>query len=185
MTRRVRGTRGMRSVFSLILLLTAVALLTIWLFPALRHPLLLLSLAVQNPAAHLPVPVEGVRSRQLADSWGGPRPGGRHHQGIDIFAKRGQPVLAATPGIVMKVGTNELGGQIVKVLGPGLEWHYYAHLDRFGSFRAGSVVKSGDILGYVGNTGDARTTPCHLHYGIYSRLGVATNPYPRLALPHS
>ena len=73
---------------------------------------------------------------------------------------------------------NRLGGQIVGVLGPGLEWHYYAHLDRFGTLREGDIVQAGDVLGYVGNTGNARGTPSHLHYGIY-RDG-AQNPYRRL-----
>jgi peptidoglycan LD-endopeptidase LytH len=82
---------------------------------------------------------------------------------------------------VVTVGTNRLGGNVVKVLGPGLEWHYYAHLDRYGAFRRGDVVRPGDVLGYVGDSGDARGTPTHLHYAIYSSSGHARNPYPRLA----
>ena len=81
-------------------------------------------------------------------------------------------------GIVTRVGMNRLGGRVVGVLGPGLEWHYYAHLDRFGTFGEGDIVQTGDVLGYGGNTGNARSTPSHLHYGIY-RDG-AKNPYPRL-----
>ena len=86
--------------------------------------------------------------------------------------------MTTTRGVVTRVGTNRLGGQIVGVLGPGLEWHYYAHLERFGTFREGDIVQPGDVVGYVGNTGNARGTPPHLHYGIY-RNG-AKNPYPRL-----
>jgi murein DD-endopeptidase MepM/ murein hydrolase activator NlpD len=63
----------------------------------------------------------------------------------------------------------------------GLESHYYAHLDRFGTFREGDVVEPGDVLGYVGTSGNARGTPSHLHYGIYR--GRALNPYSRLAAP--
>jgi murein DD-endopeptidase MepM/ murein hydrolase activator NlpD len=80
----------------------------------------------------------------------------------------------------MKVGDNRLGGHVVKVLGPGLEWHYYAHLDRFADLRVGDAVSAGRVLGYVGNSGDAVSTPTHLHYGIYRRLGGAMDPYPRL-----
>jgi len=89
-------------------------------------------------------------------------------------------VLSTTRGIVARVGTNTLGGLVVWVIGPGLEWHYYAHLDRYGAFRVGDVIHSGDVVGYVGRTGNARGTPFHLHYGIY-RHGVAENPYARLA----
>lgn len=145
--------------------------------PLLRHPVELWSLWREHPAAHLPMPIAGARA---TNSWGSPRPGGRGHQGVDLFAARGFPVVSTTHGIVIKVGTNRLGGNVVKVLGPGLEWHYYAHLDRYGAFHPGDVVRAGDVLGYVGNTGDARGTPFHLHYGIYSRLGIAQNPYPRL-----
>jgi murein DD-endopeptidase MepM/ murein hydrolase activator NlpD len=153
----------------------------VWLTrPVLRHPLLLASLMMQSPPPRLPVPVEGVAARQITDSWGSPRPGGRHHQGVDIFARRGTPIHSATRGIVVTVGDNQLGGHIVKVFGPGGEWHYYAHLDHFAKVRPGDVVHPGDILGYVGNSGDASTTPCHLHYGIYSKVGRPTDPYWRL-----
>jgi murein DD-endopeptidase MepM/ murein hydrolase activator NlpD len=130
------------------------------------------------PAA-LPVPVAGVAAARLADTWGGPRGGGRHHEGIDIFAKRGTPVLSSTEGVVLRVGTNRLGGQVVWVLGPGGQRHYYAHLDRYGDVHPGIRVAPGTILGYVGNTGNAATTPPHLHYGIYT-AGGAVNPYPFL-----
>jgi murein DD-endopeptidase MepM/ murein hydrolase activator NlpD len=159
----------------------AVAVAVVVLYPAMRHPLLLAMLWHEPPATTLPVPVIGVTRRQLTDSWGSPRPGRRHHEGIDIFAPRGTPIVSTTRGIVMKVGDNRLGGHIVKVLGPALEWHYYAHLDRFADVHVGEAVSEGRVLGYVGNTGDASTTPTHLHYGIYRRFGGAMNPYSRLS----
>jgi peptidoglycan LD-endopeptidase LytH len=137
------------------------------------------TLAVQEPAAVLPNPLASPRPR-FVDSWGNTRSGGRQHQGIDIFAPKDTPVLSTTSGLVMRVGTNSLGGQVVWILGPGLERHYYAHLNRYGAFRAGDRVEAGDIIGYAGNTGNARGGPVHLHYGIY-RQGTARNPYPRLA----
>jgi murein DD-endopeptidase MepM/ murein hydrolase activator NlpD len=133
----------------------------------------------EQPAALLDVPVEGVKPRDLRDSWGAPRSGGRKHQGIDIFARKGTPIRSATSGVVWRIGQNRLGGNVVWVLGPGWEMHYYAHLDRFADLRAGTFVRRGDVLGTVGNTGNARHTPPHLHYGIYTRQG-AVNPYPRL-----
>jgi peptidoglycan LD-endopeptidase LytH len=126
------------------------------------------------------VPVEGVRRRQIPDTWGAPRSERRSHQGVDIFAKRGTPVISATEGIVLRVGTNRLGGQVVYVLGPGGQRHYYAHLDRYGSFTPGDIVVPGDVLGYVGNTGNARDTAPHLHYGVYDPEGGAVNPWPLL-----
>ncbi len=139
------------------------------------------TLSTDAAPAHLVMPVDALNARRLTDTWRAPRPGGRRHEGIDIFAPKGTPVVSTTRGIVVRVGTNRLGGQVVTVLGPGLESHYYAHLDRFGSFSVGDIVQPGDVLGYVGNTGNARGTPSHLHYGIYQR--GARNPYPRLTAP--
>ena len=138
------------------------------------------TLAMQAPPALLPSPLAARRPSRFVDSWGNARSGGRHHQGIDIFAPKDTPVRSTTSGIVMRVGTNRLGGQVVWVLGPGLERHYYAHLNRYGVFRAGDTVNAGDVIGYAGNTGNARGGAVHLHYGVY-RNGAARNPYPRLA----
>ena len=147
-------------------------------------PLRLALYSVQLTAMPAPValamPVEGVRSTSLRDTWHAPRDGGgRRHEGLDIFAPRGRPVRSATEGIVMRVGTNRLGGQVVWVMGPGKQRHYYAHLDRFAGVRAGQRVEAGTVLGYVGTTGNARGTPPHLHYGIYTTRGPVS-PYPLL-----
>ena len=138
------------------------------------------TLAVEKPASALPNPLASRRPPKFVDSWGNARSGGRHHEGIDIFSPKDTPVLSTTRGLVVRVGTNHLGGQVVWVLGPGLERHYYAHLNRYGTFRAGDRVEEGDVIGYTGNTGNARGGPVHLHYGIYHN-GAALNPYPRLA----
>jgi murein DD-endopeptidase MepM/ murein hydrolase activator NlpD len=145
-----------------------------------RHPLVALRLVAMERDGSLDVPVVGVRKRDLRDSWNGPRSGGRRHKGIDIFARRDTPIRSVTPGIVATVGTNALGGRVVRVFGPGGEWHYYAHLERFAEVRAGDLVEAGTVIGYVGDSGNARGTPSHLHYGIYRLHGSATNPYPRL-----
>jgi peptidoglycan LD-endopeptidase LytH len=152
--------------------------------PALRLPferiVFLYRLSIDSPPSHLRNPVDRASTRRIVNTWAAPRPGGRRHEGIDIFAPKDTPVMSATRGLVTRVGTNTLGGQVVWVLGPGLESHYYAHLDRFASIHAGDVVNAGDVIGYVGRTGNARGTPYHLHYGIYHH-GKAENPYPRLA----
>lgn len=137
-------------------------------------------LAAMPAPQSLAMPVDGVHRTALRDNWHAPRDGGaRRHEGLDIFAPRGRPVRAATEGIVLDVGNNRLGGQVVWVLGPGGQRHYYAHLDRFSDVRRGQRVASGNVLGYVGTTGNARGTPPHLHYGIYTNAG-AINPYPLL-----
>lgn len=131
-------------------------------------------------ATEVGVPVQGVRARRIADTWGGPRSGGRRHQGTDIFAARGTPVTSATRGIVLRIDDHGLGGKQVWVLGPGGERHYYAHLDGWAAgLHRYQVVGAGDALGMVGDTGNARGTPPHLHYGIYGAAG-AVNPHPRL-----
>ena len=102
---------------------------------------------------------------------------------MDIFAARGTAVLSTTRGIVTRVAERGLGGRQVWVLGPGGEAHYYAHLDDWApGLRERQLVQAGEVLGYVGNTGNARGTPPHLHYGIYGP-GGATDPLPRLRAP--
>lgn len=130
---------------------------------------------------HLPVPVEGIEPRRIANTWGAERDAGaRKHEGLDIFASRGTPVICPVDGVVLGTGQDRLGGNVVRVLGPGHQVHYFAHLDAFGEIHRGDWVRPGAVLGYVGTTGNARGTPPHLHYGIYD-AGGAINPYPLLA----
>ena len=107
--------------------------------------------------APLTLPVEGVKTLQLNDTWGAARSQGRKHEGIDIFASRGTAVVSATQGIVRKIGTNNLGGKIIWVTGPNLSQHYYAHLDDYAEhIQEGDWVEAGETLAYVGNTGNAK-----------------------------
>jgi murein DD-endopeptidase MepM/ murein hydrolase activator NlpD len=146
-----------------------------------EHPPMMVRLMFAPAPTALPVPVDGVAPRTLADTWGAARSGGRRHAGIDIFARRGTPVVSPVEGIVLEVGRNRLGGNVVKVLGPGLQVHYFAHLDRFAAIERGQHVAAGDVLGYVGDTGNARGTTPHLHYGLYTPGAGAVNPFPLLA----
>ena len=147
-----------------------------------KAPFYGMQLAMMDAPTHISMPVQGVRASRVADTWGAARGNGRRHEGLDIFAPRGTPVLSATEGIVTRVGTNNLGGQVVWVLGPAGQRHYYAHLDSYADIASGDRVQAGTVLGAVGNTGNARGTPPHLHYGIYGREG-AFNPYPLLQEP--
>jgi murein DD-endopeptidase MepM/ murein hydrolase activator NlpD len=129
-------------------------------------------------APALRFPVAEARPRDLQSVFGDPRDAGRRqHEGVDIFAKRGTPVLSATDGVVTRVAEGGLGGRVVWVWNParGLRL-YYAHLDEQ-HVSTGARVRSGDVLGTVGNTGNARTTPPHLHFGIYERGSGAIDPY--------
>lgn len=119
------------------------------------------------PDETLEMPVAGVRVSQVADTWGAPRGGGRCHEGQDIFAPRGTPVLAATDGWVYRIETRECGGKVVWIAGAGGMRYYYAHLDDWADVGEGMFVTSGTVLGFVGNTGNALTTPPHLHFGVY------------------
>jgi len=135
-------------------------------------------------APALRFPVADARPRDLHSVFGDPRDAGRReHEGVDIFAKRGTPVLSATDGVVTRVAEGGLGGRVVWVWNPGRGLRlYYAHLDEQ-LVATGARVRAGDVLGTVGNTGNARTTPPHLHFGIYQRGRGAIDPYWFIAPP--
>lgn len=97
-------------------------------------------------------------------AFGSPRVG-HPHRGVDIFARKGTPVLSATTGIVVYTGILSLGGNVVVVLSPTLKFHYYAHLDEIQTSTL-QFVSSGEQIGTVGKTGNAKNTPAHLHYSI-------------------
>jgi murein DD-endopeptidase MepM/ murein hydrolase activator NlpD len=149
---------------------------------ALLVPYHVLRFYTQPADPSILMPVAGVRPGSVANTWHAPRSGGRRHEGQDIFARRSTPVVAATDGVVVKFGGGKLGGKAVFVAGRGARTYYYAHLDRYADVALGQVVLRGDVLGYVGNTGNARTTPAHLHFGIYTATGPI-NPLPLIDAP--
>lgn len=131
-------------------------------------------------AERLPIPVKGIKAARLSDTWGAARSHGRRHEGIDIMAKRGSKVLSATPGVVVDLRDNSLGGKVIWIAGPAGSYHYYAHLDKHKrGLDVGDRVKKGQVIGYVGNSGNARGGSPHLHYGIYlnGKGRGAVNPY--------
>ncbi len=158
----------------------AFAARALWRSRWMEVPRTTWELSRMPPPAALPVPVQGVRARAIADTFGAPRGRDRSHQGVDIFAPRGTPVRSATRGVVVAVREGGLGGRVVWVLGSAGERHYYAHLEDWAPGVAnGRVVQAGDLLGFVGDSGNAKGTPPHLHYGIYGAPG-AYDPLPLL-----
>lgn len=127
-----------------------------------------------EPDALLLMPVVGVRVAQVHDTYAAARDGGRRHEGQDIFAPRGTPVVSATAGIVYEMSSRFRGGRSVMILGPGGRRYFYSHLDAYADgLREGQPVAPGTVLGSVGNDGNAATTPPHLHFGAYD-LDLAT-----------
>jgi len=140
-------------------------------------------------APRLVIPVAGVRASELRDSFGAGRSGGRKHLGIDIMAGRGTPVLAAAPGVIVKRDSSALGG--ISIYERDLDArtiYFYAHLQGYrAGLIEGELVRAGDVIGYVGTTGNAQGGSPHLHFGIYTVTdpnrwwhGRDLNPYPLL-----
>lgn len=123
-------------------------------------------------------PVDSAAKQHIGSVFGDSRDGGkRRHEGIDIFAARHTPVVAAANGLVTRVGENRLGGKVVWLRPSDRSITlYYAHLDSQ-LVNSGQLVNTGDTLGLMGTTGNARTTPPHLHFGIYGGSG-AVDPLP-------
>ncbi len=136
--------------------------------------------------ASIAFPVAERDTRAILSFFGDSRDGGsRGHRGVDIFAPRGTPVLSATNGSVYRVETTRIGGKVVWVRDSDESQRvYYAHLDSQ-VVRTGMEVERGTLLGFVGNTGNARTTPPHLHFSVYSRGAVrgAADPWYYLFQP--
>ncbi|MFC7668710.1 M23 family metallopeptidase [Hymenobacter humi] len=129
-------------------------------------------------------PVLGRTDAAVGSFWGAARDAGaRQHEGIDIMASRGTPVVAATAGFITRTGETPIGGRVVWLADVANRNHiYYAHLDKQ-LVTPGQRVRAGDTLGLVGNTGNARTTVPHLHFGIYRSGQGAVDPFPFVRRP--
>lgn len=135
------------------------------------------------------IPVEGVNEKGLRDSFNDGRSEGRQHQALDIMAAQNTPVLAAADGTVAKLYNSDKGGIMIYQLDEsGRFYYYYAHLARYadGLFE-GKQIKRGEVIGYVGDTGNAGAGNFHLHFGISKPTapgrwsgGAPINPYPLL-----
>ncbi|MBW8783540.1 MAG: M23 family metallopeptidase [Novosphingobium sp.] len=135
------------------------------------------------------IPVPGVAADKLEDTFTQARAAGRHHDAIDIMAPRGTPVRAATAGTVEKLFLSKDGGNTIYVRSPDRRtMYYYAHLDRYASgLGEQQQVRQGQVIGYVGSTGDANPAAPHLHFAINLMRpedgwwqGQPIDPYPLL-----
>lgn len=135
------------------------------------------------------VPVLGIKARQLSDTFNETRGGKRQHEALDILAPRGTPVIAADDGRIVKLFTSIPGGLTIYQFDPGERLaYYYAHLEGYAAGVAeGKQVKRGEVIGYVGTSGNANPATPHLHFAIFELgpdkrwwKGTAINPYPLL-----
>jgi murein DD-endopeptidase MepM/ murein hydrolase activator NlpD len=188
---------------SIVLLLSTLAVVSVATAVAFRKPPS--ATAVMRPATvaanneggdesnllasrRLLIPVDGISRKALRDNFAQTR-GARRHEALDIMAARGTPVFAVDDGRVAKLFHSAAGGLTIYQFDPGEQFaYYYAHLDAYAKgLVEGMVVKRGDIVGYVGSTGNAPAHAPHLHFTIF-RLGpdrkwwkgTAVNPYPYL-----
>lgn len=121
-------------------------------------------------------PVAGTKSK-IRDLWGASRGGGiRKHKGIDIHARKGTPVVAICDGVIVEKDHTLIGGKTLWLKSAHGWKAYYAHLDKQ-MVKEGQRVRKGQVIGTIGNTGNARTTPAHLHFGIAGGKGWV-NPLP-------
>jgi murein DD-endopeptidase MepM/ murein hydrolase activator NlpD len=155
------------------------------------------SVGAPSPAANLPamqparlmVPVEGMALASIKDNFDQPRGSERHHEALDIMAPKGAKVLATADGKVVKLFTSKPGGLTVYQFDPTEKYaYYYAHLDHYAEgLKEGAEIKRGDLIGYVGTTGNADPNAPHLHFAVFELTpekqwwkGTPVNPYPLL-----
>ncbi len=117
-------------------------------------------------------PIQGATA--FGDTWGAARSGGRKHEGVDLISSKGTLIVAVVDGFALPK-RNELGGTTIWFTGADGNKYYYAHLDAYATL--GQVAK-GEVIGYVGETGNARFSTPHLHFEIHPLGGPAVNPYP-------
>lgn len=142
-----------------------------------------------SDSLNLIIPVEGARPEDLQDTFNESRSEGREHRSIDIMAPKGTPVLAAADGEIVRIVQNKRGGNTIYQMSADRKLvFYYAHLDRYADgLAAGQDVRQGDVIGYVGDTGNAGKGNYHLHFSIWAITdpkkywkGDNINPYPIL-----
>jgi peptidoglycan LD-endopeptidase LytH len=142
-----------------------------------------------QPSGKLMVPVEGMPLAGIKDNFDQPRGAERHHEALDIMAPKGTRVLATADGKIAKLFTSKPGGLTVYQFDPTEKYaYYYAHLDHYADgIREGMDVKRGDLIGYVGSTGNADPNAPHLHFAVFELTpekqwwkGTPVDPYPLL-----
>jgi len=163
---------------------TTIAPSTTILVPTTTAPTTLTTTAPTTTTTMLPAvpagqvcPVAGAVS--FTDSWGDPRSGGRTHQGVDMMAALGTPAVAVESGMIRQMSFSTLGGITLWLQGINGDDFYYAHLDGYASgLAAGQSVVVGQVIGFVGSSGNAPDWLPHLHFELHPGGGSAANPYP-------
>ena len=127
---------------------------------------------IQLRSRALTLPVQGVDAARLTDTYSQARAAGAPHEALDIMAERGTPVLAVEDGEVVKLFSSKPGGITLYQFDPGRQYaYYYAHLDQYAEgVREGTALRKGQVIGYVGSTGNALPGAPHLHFAIF-KLG--------------
>lgn len=148
--------------------------------------------AVRLPSGgDLPFPVDPVPRCEILDNFGEARSGGRTHEGVDVLTTLGQRVYAVADGTLtqqfLATGPNSsLSGNAWRLTLPDRTYFFYAHLSAFADgLQVGDTVRRGDLLGYVGDTGNPGAGNYHLHFEYHPKGGVAVDPLPLLARPAS
>ncbi|QJR13825.1 M23 family metallopeptidase [Usitatibacter palustris] len=188
---RVHASLGDIALLAIMATISAVALAM--KSPAqAAHPLTNPELATDHElleSRQLLIPVQGVERKALRDNFDERRSAGHKHEALDIMAPRGTPVLAVGDGKVAKLFKSVAGGLTVYQFDADEKFaYYYAHLDRYApGLQQGQALKRGEVLGYVGSTGNAPPSAPHLHFTIFRLgpdkrwwVGTAINPYPFL-----
>jgi murein DD-endopeptidase MepM/ murein hydrolase activator NlpD len=144
---------------------------------------------IKVAAQALLVPVAGVSAKELADTFNQSRGSERRHEALDILAPKGTPVLAVADGKIVKLFNSKPGGLTVYQFDVAEKYsYYYAHLDRYApNLKEGQPIRRGEMIGYVGTTGNADPATPHLHFAVFELdakknwwEGTAINPYPLL-----
>lgn len=118
---------------------------------------------------HLTIPVQGIESDKLVRSYHDARTGGREHEALDILAPRETPVVAVEDGTIAKLFLSKAGGNTIYQFDPNRQYaYYYAHLERYADgLKEGQTVRRGQVIGYVGTSGNAPKNTPHLHFAVY------------------
>ena len=157
--------------------------------PVSATPTIGANLPAELRQRHLTLPVQGLEAGDLRDTFDEMRGGSRRHEALDILAPRNAPVLAVEDGTVAKLFLSDAGGMTIYQFDPTENYaYYYAHLERYADgLKDGDRVRRGQVIGYVGTSGNApRDTP-HLHFAIFRLTdakrwwqGTAIDPHPIL-----
>ncbi|MDP9350229.1 MAG: M23 family metallopeptidase [Chloroflexota bacterium] len=166
----------LQRILLLVVLAQATVALGLLVYLAVADKALIIEIAareeLRSPEAsdRLIIPVAGVRPAALSDSYGAPRSGGRTHQGIDIFAPEGTPVLAAAAGVIVGRDSSALGGVALYQRDRDERTiYFYGHLQRYRTgLKEGDLVRQGDVVAYVGQTGNVPLGRPHLHFSMYT-----------------